>query len=121
MTVSDISMHILGINAYHGDVSAVLVEDGQLVAALEEERFRPKKGLPMLLEAWAEVLAKALAVASLQNALLHGSRLRRAAHPASDLDLLVSFSDDRIGFLICASGLSDAEKTSKRDCPVRER
>jgi carbamoyltransferase len=33
-------MHILGLNAYHGDVSAVLVRDGQLVAAVEEERFR---------------------------------------------------------------------------------
>ncbi len=32
--------YILGINAYHGDVSAVLVRDGQLVAAVEEERFR---------------------------------------------------------------------------------
>lgn len=32
-------MYILGINAYHGDVSAVLVEDGHLIAALEEERF----------------------------------------------------------------------------------
>src|SRR4029077_955312 len=33
-------MHILGLNAYHGDVSAALVRDGQLVAAIEEERFR---------------------------------------------------------------------------------
>ena len=33
-------MHILGINAYHGDVAAVLLRDGQLVAAVEEERFR---------------------------------------------------------------------------------
>lgn len=32
--------NILGINAYHGDVSAVLLRDGQLVAAVEEERFR---------------------------------------------------------------------------------
>jgi carbamoyltransferase len=32
--------YVLGINAYHGDVSAVLLRDGQLVAALEEERFR---------------------------------------------------------------------------------
>jgi carbamoyltransferase len=30
---------ILGINAYHGDASAALVIDGQLVAAVEEERF----------------------------------------------------------------------------------
>lgn len=33
-------MNILGINAYHGDVSAVLVADGELVVALEEERLR---------------------------------------------------------------------------------
>jgi carbamoyltransferase len=33
-------MNILGINAYHGDVSAVLVRDGLLVAAVEEERYR---------------------------------------------------------------------------------
>jgi carbamoyltransferase len=33
-------MNILGINAYHGDVAAVLLRDGQLVAAVEEERFR---------------------------------------------------------------------------------
>jgi carbamoyltransferase len=36
-------MNILGINAYHGDVSAVLVRDGELVAAVEEERFRRVK------------------------------------------------------------------------------
>ena len=33
-------MNILGINAYHGDVSAALLRDGELVAAVEEERFR---------------------------------------------------------------------------------
>jgi carbamoyltransferase len=36
-------MVILGINAYHGDVSAVLLRDGQLVSAVEEERFRRVK------------------------------------------------------------------------------
>jgi carbamoyltransferase len=35
--------YILGINAYHGDVSAVLLKDGELMAALEEERFRRVK------------------------------------------------------------------------------
>jgi carbamoyltransferase len=34
---------ILGINAYHGDVSAALVRDGRLIAAIEEERFRRVK------------------------------------------------------------------------------
>jgi carbamoyltransferase len=31
---------ILGLNAYHGDASACLVRDGEIVAAGEEERFR---------------------------------------------------------------------------------
>jgi carbamoyltransferase len=34
---------ILGINAYHGDASAALVINGQLVAAVEEERFNRVK------------------------------------------------------------------------------
>lgn len=36
-------MHILGINAYHGGASACIVRDGQLVAAVEDERFRRLK------------------------------------------------------------------------------
>ncbi len=36
-------MVILGINAYHGDASAALILDGQLVAAAEEERFNRVK------------------------------------------------------------------------------
>lgn len=33
-------MLIIGLNAYHGDASACLVRDGEIVAAVEEERFR---------------------------------------------------------------------------------
>lgn len=33
-------MYILGVNAYHADSSAGLLKDGQLIAAVEEERFR---------------------------------------------------------------------------------
>jgi len=33
-------MYILGINAYHGDSSACIYQDGNLIAATEEERFR---------------------------------------------------------------------------------
>ncbi len=36
-------MYILGINAFHGNASAALVADGQLVAAVEEERFNRVK------------------------------------------------------------------------------
>ena len=42
-------MYILGLNAFHGDSSAALICDGQLIAAAEEERFRRVKhwaGLP---------------------------------------------------------------------------
>lgn len=37
------SVFILGLNAFHGDSSACLLSDGQLVAAVEEERFRRVK------------------------------------------------------------------------------
>src|SRR2546426_1244849 len=36
-------MYILGINVYHADAAAVLIRDGQLIAALEDERFRRVK------------------------------------------------------------------------------
>ncbi|MCC6556758.1 MAG: carbamoyltransferase [Polyangiaceae bacterium] len=52
-------MLILGINAYHGDASAALLVDGQLVAAAEEERFNrikhcagfPRRAIEYCLEA----------------------------------------------------------------------
>ncbi len=43
-------MYILGINAYHGDSSACIYKDGNLIAATEEERIRRVKhwaGLPV--------------------------------------------------------------------------
>ena len=45
------SIAILGINAFHGDASAALVVDGQLVAAIAEERLNRNKhcaGFPAL-------------------------------------------------------------------------
>jgi carbamoyltransferase len=36
-------MNILALNAFHGDASAALLSDGQLVAAYEEERFNRLK------------------------------------------------------------------------------
>lgn len=43
-------MRILGINSYHGDSSACLVVDGELISAIAEERFNREKhwaGLPI--------------------------------------------------------------------------
>src|SRR6266700_5467652 len=55
-------MNILGINAYHANSSAALVCDGQLVTAVEEERFNRVKyaaGFP------AEAIRHCLAEAGL--------------------------------------------------------
>src|SRR5205807_4269776 len=44
-------MIILGVNAYHGDAAAAIVRDGELIAAVEEERFNRIKhcaGFPTL-------------------------------------------------------------------------
>jgi carbamoyltransferase len=44
-------MIILGINAYHGDAAAAIIHDGQIIAAVEEERFNRRKhcaGFPAL-------------------------------------------------------------------------
>jgi len=44
-------MYILGINAYHGDASAALLKDGEVLLAIEEERLNRKKhcaGFPVL-------------------------------------------------------------------------
>ena len=46
---------ILGLNAYHGDAAAALVVDGELVAAVEEERLNRVKhsaGFPALAARW---------------------------------------------------------------------
>lgn len=48
-------MYILGLNAFHADSAACLVKDGELVAAVEEERFRRTKhwaGFPSQSIAW---------------------------------------------------------------------
>ena len=53
-------MYILGINAYHAGSSACLIQDGRLIAAAEEERFRRVKywaGFPV--EALRYCLAEA--------------------------------------------------------------
>jgi len=52
-------MIVLGINAYHGDASAAILVDGELKAAVEEERFErvkhwagfPKRSIEYCLEA----------------------------------------------------------------------
>lgn len=81
-------MKILGINAYHGDASAALVVDGQLTAAVEEERFNRIKH-------WAGFPAQ-----SIKYCLEH------SGISASDLDhIAISFNPranffHRLGFVL---------------------
>jgi carbamoyltransferase len=68
-------VYILGINAYHGDVSAALLRDGVLVAAVEEERFRRIKhwaGFPTM------AIRSVLAEAGIQGADVEHVAISRA-------------------------------------------
>jgi carbamoyltransferase len=67
-------MNILGINAYHGDVSAAILRDGKLVAAVEEERFRRIKhvgGFPR------EAIRACLDMAGLRSEDVHHAGVSR--------------------------------------------
>jgi carbamoyltransferase len=68
-------MLILGVNAYHGDAAACLLDDGRIIAAAEEERFRRVKhwaGFP------SEAIRYCLAAA--------GAGLRDVGHVAINSD-----------------------------------
>ena len=75
-------MKILGVNAYHGDSSAALLEGGQLVAAVEEERFNRIKhwaGVPMDAIRWCLKGARPDHVAISRDPRTHfGAKVRYA-------------------------------------------
>ena len=53
--------YILGVNAFHADASAVLVKDGHVIAAIEEEKFTRLKhwsGFPKNSIKWCLEYAK---------------------------------------------------------------
>ena len=79
-------MNILGINAFHGDASAALVVDGQLVAAVEEERFNRIKH-------WAGFPAQSIQWC-LQHANINASELDHVAisfNPRANLSKRLGF------------------------------
>ena len=43
--------YVLGLNAHHGEASACLMKDGEIVGAVEEERFTRVKYTAALVEA----------------------------------------------------------------------
>ncbi len=75
------AMFIVGINAFHGDSSACLVRDGEIVAAAEEERFRRIKH-------WAGFPSQAIAYC-----------LSEARIELSDVDIVAVNSDPTSSFL----------------------
>ncbi|MBZ5566480.1 MAG: carbamoyltransferase [Acidobacteriia bacterium] len=100
-------MYILGINAYHGDAAAALIEDGRLVAAVEEERFNRKKhcaGFP------AMAVRYCLQAAGITSADLDHVGISR--DPSANLHKKILFSMSRltkVGNLI-GSRLANAAK-----------
>jgi carbamoyltransferase len=83
--------HILGLNAYHGDSSAALFRDGELVAAVEEERYNRIKhwaGLPVRAAAACVAMAGAgkvehLAISRNPRAHLLDKALRLSVRPGA--------------------------------------
>jgi carbamoyltransferase len=70
-------MLIVGLNAYHGDVAAAVIRDGDLIAALEEERFARIKhvaGFP------AQAIARGLAMAGADAADVDIWAIARGRH-----------------------------------------
>ena len=76
-------MNILGLNAFHGDSSAALLRDGQLVTALEEERLNRVKhwaGMPINAAKACLEGAQPDQIAISRNPTAHlGRKLMRAA------------------------------------------
>lgn len=73
--------YILGINAYHADSSACLINDGSIVAAAEEERFRRIKH-------WAGFPSEAIKYC-----------LAEAGIPLSDVEHVAVNQDPKANFL----------------------
>jgi len=103
-------MNILGINAYHGNASAAIVCDGQLVAAVEEEALQSceiRRGFPfcgdtLLLKEAGLTLADVDHVAVPRNPFARlGTKLFYAAR-------MPSFARERIKVLAKFTGIREA-------------
>ncbi len=89
-------MNILGLNAYHGDAAACLVVDGELVAAVEEERLNRVKhsaGFPALAARWC------LEEAGLEPQDLHHVAVSRDPTANVVRKLLRALRTPNVGFL----------------------
>jgi carbamoyltransferase len=106
-------VYILGINAYHGDAAAAIVKDGQLLAAVEEERFNRKKhcaGFP------AAAVRYCLETANISIDDIDHIGISR--DPSAHLHKKILFSLSRLGNLsgLISARLANAAKV--RDLPA---
>ena len=103
-------MNILGINAYHGNASAAIVCDGQLIAAVEEERFNRVKyaaGFP------AAAIRYCLKEAGLTLAEIHHVAVPRNPYARLATKLwyalrMPSFARERAKVLVKFTGIPEA-------------
>ena len=118
---------ILGINAYHPDASACILQDGQLIAAVAEERlgqrFKHNAGFPA--QAIRRVLQMAGAsVKDLEHvAIGHDSKantsakVRRViANPARSVKAVASFLQRRSRFESLGDQVAAACEVGRADC-----
>jgi carbamoyltransferase len=120
-------MYILGINAYHGDVSAALLRDGEVVVAVEEERFRRVKhwaGFP------TEAIRKCLEVGGISSDAVEHVAISRdprahllrkglyAMRSRPSARLIADRIRNRRKFRDVGKPLADALGVSTRDLPA---
>jgi carbamoyltransferase len=111
-------VYILGINAFHGDAAAALVKDGQLIAAVEEERFNRIKhcaGFP------AQSIEYCLRAAGIS--LEHVEHIGISRNPAARLRKKILAAGQRLmkrKMTAVAAGSSHAEVIVSADAEVAQ-
>ena len=114
-------MIIVGLNAFHGDASAAVLRDGQLVAALEEERLNRVKhwaGLPVFAaKACLEgVQPDHIAISRDPRAHLTDKLLRAALRPHKWLNFASRATNSvrigQVGAMLAAEGIVPREARS---------
>src|SRR3954470_7017428 len=108
-------MLILGLNAFHGDASAALLNDGQLTAAMEEERLNRIKhwaGLPAQAARWCLSSGDATDLAHVaisRDPKVHlGRKLLRVAARPLDWNRLASRAQNTVKIARLSSVLEEA-------------